>query len=208
MVAAMKTAATTASTLTVLMPSLFGTGLDLDDISLAGSEPPVTLSLQTVSRHPEVAELVAGLVGVWTGAGEGQYPTIESFRYREMTAFSERPDHPALHFDQRTWKQTPEGEAVSHWETGLLRISSDGTVRLHDAQPGRVEAMAGTWARQGSGWEISLSSVGYAGDDRVVTTSRTFRLNPGELTYEMQMETTSTGELSLHLSARLQKNRT
>lgn len=201
----MTTAATTTRALTVLIPSLFGAGLDSDDVSLAGSEPPGTLSLQTVSRHPEVAELVAELVGVWAGTGEGQYPTIDSFRYREMTAFTERPDHPALHFDQRTWKQTPNEEAVSHWETGLLRIFSDGTVRLHDAQPGRVEALAGTWARQGSGWEISLGSVGYAGDDRVVTTSRTFRLNPGELTYEMQMETTSTGELSLHLSARLRR---
>jgi THAP domain-containing protein 4 len=161
-----------------------------------------------VSRHPEVAELVAELVGVWSGTGEGEYPTIDSFRYRETTEFTERPDHPALHFDQRTWKQTPEGETVSHWETGLLRISSDGTVRLHDAQPGRVEAMAGTWVRIGSGWEISLGSVGYAGDDRVVTAARTFRLASGELTYEMQMETTSTRELSLHLSARLEKTST
>ena len=191
-----------------LIPPLFGAGVDLDDISLAGSEPPVSLSLQGVSRHPEVAELVAELVGVWAGTGEGQYPTIDSFQYREMTAFTERSDHPALHFDQRTWKQTPNGETVSHWETGLLRISSDGTVRLHDAQPGRVEALAGTWARQGPGWEISLGSVGYAGDDRVVTTARTFHLVSGELTYEMQMETTATGELSLHLSARLQRNRT
>lgn len=160
-----------------------------------------------MSRHPEVAELVAELVGVWNGTGEGQYPTIDSFRYRETTEFIARTDHPALLFDQRTWKQTPDGEAVSHWETGLLRISSDGTVRFHDAQPGRVEAMAGTWARIGSGWEISLGSVGYAGDDRVVTTSRTFRLIPGELTYEMQMETVATSELSLHLSARLGKTR-
>lgn len=158
-----------------------------------------------MSRQPEVAEIVTELVGVWTGTGEGRYPTIESFQYRETTVFTDRPDHPALHFDQRTWKLTPGGEAVSHWETGLLRISSDGTVRLHDAQPGRVETMGGTWARDDPGWEISLASTGYAGDDRVVTTARRFRLVPGELSYEMNMETTSTPEMSLHLEARLVK---
>ncbi len=159
-----------------------------------------------MSRHPEIAAVVAELVGTWSGTGEGQYPTIESFEYRETTKFTERPDHPALHFDQRTWKLTPDGDVVSHWETGLLRISSDGTARLHDAQPGRVETMGGIWGRADSGWEISLRSTGYAGDDRVVTTARRFRLIPGELSYEMDMETTSTHEMSLHLRARLVKD--
>jgi hypothetical protein len=158
-----------------------------------------------MSRHPDVEAIVSELIGTWTGEGEGRYPTIESFRYREMTEIVERGDHPALHFDQRAWKLTREGEVVSHWETGLLRISSDGSARFHDAQPGRSETMAGTWARDGDGWSIYLTSTGYAGDDRVVGSTRHIRLRPNELDYEMQMETTATRRMSLHLRATLHK---
>jgi len=156
-----------------------------------------------VSRSPEVAALVADLVGVWSGSGEGSYPTIESFRYREVTEITQRSDHPALHFDQRTWKSTAEGEVVSHWETGLLTFSSDGGARLHDAQPGRVETMSGTWLRDEAGCTINLRSTGYAGDDRVVASTRALRLTRGKLTYEMHMETVTTSELILHLRGRL-----
>lgn len=159
-----------------------------------------------MSRHPDVEAIVSELISTWTGEGAGQYPTIQSFRYRETTEIVERDDHPALRFDQRTWKLTPDGEVVSHWETGLLRISSDGSAKFHDAQPGRSETMAGTWERDGEGWSVSLASTGYSGDDRVLASTRTFRLRPGELDYEMQMETTSTGQMSLHLRASLHKN--
>lgn len=158
-----------------------------------------------MSRHPDVDAIVSELVGTWSGEGEGQYPTIESFRYRETTEIVERDDHPALHFDQRAWKLTPGGEVVSHWETGLLRISSDGSAKFHDAQPGRSETMAGTWSREGNGWSISLTSTGYAGDDRLVGSNRQFRLRPDELEYEMQMETTATRRMALHLRARLHR---
>lgn len=158
-----------------------------------------------MSRHPDVAAIVSELIGTWTGEGDGQYPTIASFRYRESTEIVQRDDHPALRFDQRTWKLTPEGEVVSHWETGLLRISSDGSAKFHDAQPGRSEAMSGSWKREGDGWSISLTSTGYAGDDRVIASTRRFRLRPGEFQYEMHMETTATHQMSLHLRATLHK---
>ena len=68
-------------------------------------------------RDRVVEEVVAEL-GTWEGVGEGQYPTIDSFRYREITSIVERTDHPALLIEQRTWKETPLGEVVSHWEVG------------------------------------------------------------------------------------------
>lgn len=156
-------------------------------------------------RDPKVAAIVAELVGVWEGEGEGEYPTIDSFHYREVTEFVERDDHPDLRFDQRTWKNIDDNEIVSHWETGLLRISGDGTARIHNAQPGRVETMLGNWSGDRPTWDLSFASTGFAGDDRVVTATRTFRLQPGELTYEMHMETVATGELSIHLRGRLRR---
>ncbi len=156
-----------------------------------------------MSRNPEVAAIVNTLVGVWTGRGEGRYPTIEPFIYREETRFAGRDDHPSLHYEQRTWRPTPDGELVSHWETGLLRISSDGSVSISNAQGGRAETMSGTWLPDGDDWIIALTSNGYAGDDRVISSSREIRLANSSLSYEMFMKTTAIDAMELHLNADL-----
>ncbi|MGB7861251.1 MAG: FABP family protein [Acidimicrobiia bacterium] len=156
-----------------------------------------------MSRSPEVATLVGNLVGTWTGSGHGEYPTIDSFDYREVTSFTARDDHPSLHYEQRTWRATPDGEVVSHWETGLLRISSDGSVLINNAQGGRAESLIGTWGMNGSGWALDLTSKSFAGDERVVEARRNIHLNVESLTYDMYMHTTTTDHLLLHLTARL-----
>lgn len=147
--------------------------------------------------------MVDALVGRWTGEGEGQYPTIEPFGYRETVVFTERPDHPAVHYEQRTWRKTPDGDTVSHWETGLLRLSSNGDVRLLNAQGGRSEVMEGTWEREDDAWIILLEGIGYAGDERVVGSLRNLRFDGRTLGYSMHMETTATNQMSLHLEASL-----
>lgn len=155
-------------------------------------------------RKRVVQEIVEALLGVWAGGGSGGYPTIDSFQYRERLAITERDDHPALHYDQRTWKLTTEGEVVSHWETGLLRLSSDGTVVFNNAQPGRAEAMKGTWRGDtATGWVIELASDGYGGDQRVVRSTRTIRCDGTTLQYRMLMETSSTNANHPHLEATL-----
>lgn len=156
-----------------------------------------------MSRHPEVKPAVDALVGTWTGEGEGQYPTIEPFGYRETLQVVERSDHPAVHYEQRTWRKTPDGETPSHWETGLLRLSSNGDVRLLNAQGGRSEVMEGTWERKDDAWIIHLEGIGYAGDERVVRSLRNLRFEGRTLDYTMHMETTATNQMSLHLAASL-----
>lgn len=156
-----------------------------------------------MTRDAEVAELVAALVGTWLGKGGGGYPTIQPFRYRELLEISERSDHPALHYEQRTWRITEGGEVVSHWETGLLRISSDGSLKLLNAQAGRAEAMTGSWRRDNGGWTLELESNAFAGDHRVRASTRVLSVASKTLTYEMSMETTATREMSGHLRAEL-----
>lgn len=158
-----------------------------------------------MSRHPDVLELVSKLVGTWVGHGEGGYPTIEPFRYRELLAITERSDHPSLHYDQRAWREVPQGEVVSHWETGLLRISSDGTLKVFNAQAGRGEAMRGTWSREGDSWLMQLESLQYAGDDRVLGSIRTLTVEGDTLSYEMAMSTTTTSRMEPHLRAVLSR---
>lgn len=156
-----------------------------------------------MSRKPEISAMVSALVGQWTGEGEGQYPTIEPFGYRETLQFTERSDHPAVHYEQRTWRRTPDGETASHWETGLLRLSSNGDARLLNAQGGRSEVMEGTWERKDHAWIILLEGIGYAGDERVVRSRRNLSFDGTTLGYTMDMETTATNQMSLHLTASL-----
>lgn len=156
-----------------------------------------------MSRDPDVAELVAALVGTWLGKGEGGYPTIDSFRYRELLEISERSDHPSLHYEQRTWRITDDGEVVSHWETGLLRISSDGSLKLLNAQAGRTEAMTGSWRKDNGGWTLELESHEFGGDQRVRSSTRVLSVASRSLSYEMSMETTATRQMSGHLRAEL-----
>jgi len=158
-----------------------------------------------MSRNPEVSALVSALIGTWEGNGTGDYPTIEPFTYREETTFSARGDHPALLYEQRTWRQTSDGEVVSHWETGFLRLSSDHSATMINAQGGRAETMIGTWQRRNNKWRIELTSTAYAGDKRTVKSTRTLTFDDVSLTYEMLMETTATGSMSLHLTADLTK---
>ena len=158
-----------------------------------------------MNRKPEVADLVQELIGAWNGSGIGEYPTIESFTYRERTVITARDDHPALHFEQRTWKATDHGEEPSHWESGLLRLFSDGTATLNNAQSGRAETMAGSWSATGDGWRISLQSTGFAGDERMIDSTRIFTLSAGTLTYVHEMSTTAHPSMALHLKATLKR---
>jgi len=156
-----------------------------------------------MTRSPAVEAIVAALVGQWSGTGRVSYPTIETFEYREDLVISERSDHPALHVEQRTWKQTDDGEVPSHWETGLLRIESDGNARFLNAQGGRTEVMEGEWQRTGDFWAITLTSTEYAGDSRVATSDRRYQVQSDRMAYHMSMATISVPELTAHLSASL-----
>jgi hypothetical protein len=74
---------------------------------------------------------LTALPGVWEGPGEGHYPTIDPFGYREELTFTRLGDTLVLHYAQRTWHD--DGRAL-HTECGYLRIDGD-RVELVVAQP-------------------------------------------------------------------------
>jgi hypothetical protein len=81
--------------------------------------------------HPSLGALAA-LVGTWRGEGEGAYPTIEPFRYREEIEFA-HDGRPVLVYRQRTWRI--DADTPMHAESGYLRGQLDGTAELVVAQP-------------------------------------------------------------------------
>jgi len=156
----------------------------------------------------KTSERLMCLLGNWQGTGEGNFPTIDSFRYREELHFEN--DLGPFHYEQRTWLIDGEDKPVeaSHWESGFLIVLEDGRIRMSNAQSGgRVEVLEGfaTYGDVPGELVLELTSIAEAGDARMIATRRHIRLSGESLDYEMGMHTDQTQERLPHLSARLKR---
>lgn len=91
------------------------------NVPAAGATPP-TPQLP----HPAI-EPLAYLLGKWAGEGEGDFPTINSFRYGEELTFT-HTGKPAIAYTQKTWKLN-SGEPM-HAESGYWRPKPDGSIEV------------------------------------------------------------------------------
>jgi len=127
---------------------------------------------------------VAFLLGTWRGEGEGQYPTIQPFRYREEIRFAHN-GKPFLIYTQRT-EAIDTGQPM-HGEAGYLRLVGDGRVEFVIAQPiGYAEISLGRV--DGKRVDVECASVGRTPTAKPVTSiSRSLWLDGDTLRYELKM---------------------
>ena len=80
--------------------------------------------------HPNLHRF-AWLLGGWQGAGEGDYPTIERFRFGQEVIF-QQDGRPFMHYMSRSWIVDEDDNRVREaaQETGFLRCQEDGSVEL------------------------------------------------------------------------------
>jgi hypothetical protein len=150
--------------------------------------------------------LLTLLEGTWAGEGRGQFPTITSFNYRETLTFTRR-DEKTLAYEQRTHKRI-DGQTewlTSHWENGFIRVLDSGELELTSAQIGRTEVLVGKIETQGDLTRIHFVSKTITNDPRMVSSARRFDLEGDTLRYEMEMQTTKTDQLTLHLKIVLKR---
>jgi hypothetical protein len=78
--------------------------------------------------HDNVAPF-AWLLGSWQGGGDGDYPTIEKFRFGQELIF-QQDGRPFMHYMARAWVLDAEGTKVrdAAQETGFVRCLDDGSV--------------------------------------------------------------------------------
>jgi len=127
---------------------------------------------------------VAFLLGTWRGEGEGQYPSIKPFRYREEIRFAHN-GKPFLIYTQRT--EAIDTSQPMHGEAGFLRLVGDGRVEFVIAQPiGYAEISLGRVDRQRI--EVECDSVGRTPTAKPVTSiSRSLWMDGETLRYELKM---------------------
>ncbi len=141
--------------------------------------------------HAALAPL-AGLLGTFEGDGEGDYPTISPFRYRERVVFG-HAGKPFVTYQQHTWQ--PDTDAPMHTEVGYLRVPGPaadapaGTTRVElvIAQPtGIVEVQEGTL--EDGVLTLATTTVGRTATAKDVwSVRRTFALRDDLLVYDLWM---------------------
>ena len=150
--------------------------------------------------HPSL-EPLSFLLGSWRGEGEGVYPGIDPFRYREEVSFDHVGDAFLL-VSASSW--TPDG-APLHFERGTLRPVADGVVDLTLAHPiGVAEVAEGRL----EGTTLTFRSTGIlrtATGSPVTEIERRYRLEDGSLTYELDMATEGVAR-TFHVRATLRKD--
>jgi hypothetical protein len=127
---------------------------------------------------------VAFLLGTWRGEGEGQFPTIKPFRYREEIRFTHN-GKPFLIYSQRT--EAIETGQPLHGESGYLRLVGEGRVEFVIAQPiGFAEISLGRV--NGDRIDTECSEVARTPTAKPVTSiSRSIWLDGDTLRYELKM---------------------
>lgn len=89
---------------------------------------------------------LAFLIGDWAGAGLGQYPTIEDFRFGQEVSFGYVPGKKFLDYESRSWLIDEQGEKIRPLarEHGYWRPQPDGGLEVLLAHPtGIVEVWLG-----------------------------------------------------------------
>lgn len=154
--------------------------------------------------HPDLGPL-ARLLGTWAGEGEGRYPTIEPFRYREEAVFS-HVGKPFVAYRQSTTNLATEQPA--HAEAGYLRAVAPGRVELVLVHPtGIVELAAGDVLDEPDGVALHLASTTVLRTPtakEVTKVERRISVSGDTLRYQVAMAAVGM-PLQHHLSAELHR---
>ena len=157
-----------------------------------------------VALHPNT-EPFAFLVGTWTGAGSGEYPTIASFDYTETITFA-HVGKPFFAYTQKT-NAVDDGRGL-HVETGYWRFPSPVKAEFVVAHPtGIVEVEEGKFVPSETGGRFYLHTTTIGRTEsakKVDALARVFDVDGDSMHYTVTMAAVGR-PIQHHLSATLQR---
>ncbi|MGH9133027.1 MAG: peroxynitrite isomerase [Ilumatobacteraceae bacterium] len=152
--------------------------------------------------HPDV-EILAPLLGMWEGEGNGEYPTIEPFAYFETVTFA-HVGKPFIAYTQRT--RAADDRRPLHAEMGYWRIPSHGRVEFLVAHPTGITELAEGTLEVTEGViriEVATTTIGRTASAKEVTAlERSFRIDGDVIDYTVRMAAVGL-PLQHHLAASL-----
>lgn len=149
------------------------------------------------------------LIGTWHGIGRGDFPTIDSFLFRETFSVRQETGRPFLVYTQDTDILAEDGSPIrkSHWEHGQLSVLESGIARLVCFQgDGRAETLTGNMifaSDVSDGMRIEFASEWVGNDERVVSSTRTWTIVGDTFHYVMGMATTRVAQPTRHIEGTL-----
>lgn len=147
------------------------------------------------------------LVGRWEGAGEGWFPTIDDFRYRETLIIEGGSEYNQLRFNQTSWRILEEGDKESHSECGFIAITPAGVVEMTSAEANdRMELLLGRVSETEDGYRLDLELESVVHDERIVNSWRTYLFDRDSITYTHGMATTAVPDGEAHLEGTLTRS--
>ncbi len=168
-------------------------------------EPSDTTDLRVGPEINPALLAVLGLVGRWSGFGNGAKPaTGEEFRYAQRVSFA-HDGRPFLAYESRTWLLNPDGSVLrpAFRESGFLRMGSgqDELELVLATAVGIVEVFTGLAGD--SRWELATDGVGFARSAKQVAGERRlYALRGEQLMYAQELALTE-GDYRPHLNASL-----
>ncbi|SHK42068.1 protein of unknown function [Pseudonocardia thermophila] len=172
---------------------------------------PIPDDTANLREGPDLHEACVGLlplIGVWRGAGEAVYPTIDGpFTFGQQIVFS-HDGRPFIAYESRSWILGPDGEVVrpAARESGFWRPQPNGELEvliIHNT--GIAEVLYGR-ARNLTSWEFASDAVLRTGSAKEVAASQRLYgiVEGGDLAYVD--ERAMMGQtMQPHLSARLSR---
>ncbi len=137
--------------------------------------------------HPNLHKF-AWLLGGWEGGGDGDYPTIDAFKFGQELIF-QQDGRPFMHYMAKSWLVDGDGNKLrdAAQETGFLRCFEDGSVEMlltHNS--GIMELWHGTV--DGAKLELTTDAVVRTETAKVVTAGhRLYGLVEGDLWFAHDM---------------------
>jgi hypothetical protein len=171
-------------------------------------EPADTADLRTGPEINQALLAVLGLVGRWSGFGNGAKPgTGEEFRYAQRVSFA-HDGRPFLSYESRTWLLNPDGSVLrpAFRENGFLRMGAgpDELELVLATAVGIVEVFTGLAGD--SRWELATAGVGFTPSAKQIGGERRLYALRGEQLMYVQELALTPGDYQPHLNASLTRD--